>query len=185
MKRSSIIEKFFTAEEYLLKEKRSSTRHEFVAGQIYAMAGGSLRHNDIAVGLAAILRQKGKGKQCKAYVSDVKVYESTADIERYYYPDVVMSCENEDDDYILQHPCFIAEVMSKSTRRIDLGEKVAAYQRIPSMQCYVAIDIEPLKALVWNKINNAWLQTWVLDVDTIIDTGCAGITFTLQDILSN
>lgn len=125
-------------EDYLLGEQSSEVRHEYVNGQVFAMAGASLRHNEISLNLAFALRSAAQGKPCRVYVSDVKVH--IAENQAYYYPDVVVSCSPEDPSaHSLQNPCLLAEVSSKSTQWRDFAEKALAYQKLASLSAYLII----------------------------------------------
>ena len=132
----------WTVEEYLEFEKTSPIRHEYVSGQLYAMAGGTKNHNRIAVDLAGVLNRKfaQQGQPCEAFTSDVKVYVNP---EVYYYPDVIVTCDDlteDEDDYIAENPALIVEVLSKSTQRTDRFEKMREYQFLPSLREYVIIE---------------------------------------------
>ena len=133
---------YWTVEEYLAFEKTSPVRHEYVSGQLYAMAGGTKNHNRIAIDLAGILNRQLNGRGCEAFVADVKVFVHP---EVYYYPDVIVTCEaltedEEEDDYIAETPVLLVEVLSKSTQRTDRFEKMREYQFLPSLREYVIIE---------------------------------------------
>ena len=132
----------WTVEEYLEFEKTSPIRHEYVSGQLYAMAGGTENHNRIALDLAGVLNHKLNRSGCEAFVADVKVYVHP---EVYYYPDVVVTCEElaedkEEDDYIAENPALLVEVLSKTTQRTDRFEKLREYQFLPSLREYLIIE---------------------------------------------
>lgn len=129
-----------TAKEYLELERDSPVKLEFVDGVVYAMAGASKRHNVIALDLRGLLRGK-LSPPCMPYALDVKVYVHTAATERYYYPDVVVTCSELDNDaYIVRLPVLIVEVMSDSTKDFDRGEKFTGYRSLPSLQEYLLVD---------------------------------------------
>lgn len=134
----------WTVEEYLAFEKISPVRHEYVSGQLYAMAGGSKNHNRITDDLGAALNRQlmQRGQSCEAYTSDVKVHVNP---EVYYYPDVVVDCaeltEDEDEDeYIAEAPVVLVEVLCKGTQRTDRFEKMREYQFLLSLREYVLIE---------------------------------------------
>lgn len=124
--------------DYLAGEKLATERHEYVKGHTYLMAGASKRHNRIARNFITRLESAAKRQGCEIFFSDMKVQiEKNA---AYYYPDVVISCEDdESDDYYLEKPCLIVEVTSESTLRKDYMEKSWAYQSIPSLQAYLVV----------------------------------------------
>ena len=127
-----------TIDEYLLGEQESAIRHEFVAGDIFAMAGGSDRHNRISFNLASLLDRKLKGTDCEVFIADLKV---KADNDTFYYPDVFVTCEQRPQSpYFREQPVLIIEVVSPSTRQIDRREKLKVYRLIPSLKEYVIVE---------------------------------------------
>ena len=130
-----------TAAEYLEGERLSEIRHEFVDGRIYAMSGASLRHNEICLDTAFLLKKHLSGGPCRTFVEAVKVELADDLTESYYYPDVFVTCEPADDDsHVVRHPKLIIEVLSPSTSRNDRGDKLANCKRIPSVEEIVHIE---------------------------------------------
>lgn len=133
-----------SVKEYLESEPSSPVRREYVGGQIYAMAGGSSRHNRIALGIAAYLLGLGR-PNCRIYQEGMKLHigrEQKNDADKlFYYPDVMVVCnKSEPDPYFETEPCILVEVLSPSTATIDLREKRLEYARIPSLQTYLIVD---------------------------------------------
>lgn len=133
-----------TVEEYLEWEPLQDLRYEYVNGEVFAMTGGTIPHNDIALNLYSALRPHLGSKGCRANVSDVKVQVSSKGC--YYYPDVVVSCHPQDQNArkFIQFPKLIAEVLSDSTSAKDRSEKFTNYLTIPSLQEYLLIDSEKI-----------------------------------------
>ncbi|MDX2212731.1 MAG: Uma2 family endonuclease [Oculatellaceae cyanobacterium bins.114] len=131
-----------TVEEYLEWESQQEVRHEYVNGEVFAVMGGTIPHNDIALNLYTALRPKVRSRRCRINVADVKVQVNPA--SPYYYPDVIISCNPQDLNarQVIQHPILIVEVLSPGTEAKDRGEKFTYYQTIPSLQEYVLIDSE-------------------------------------------
>ena len=131
----------WTVEEYLAFEKTSPVKHEYVSGQLYAMAGTSKNHNRIALNLANSLNNRLKQLPCEAFALDIKVYVNPA---VYYYPDVIVTCEalvdDEEEDYIAENPFVLVEVISPSTARTDRFEKMREYQFLPSLREYLIVE---------------------------------------------
>ena len=128
-----------SAEDYLAGEECSDIRHEYVAGQVFAMVGGTLGHNQVAMNLTFLLRNHLQGTSCSVYMSDVKVRIEAADA--FYYPDVVVSCEPTDPkDLFLTDPVLVIEVLSSSTENIDRREKMLNYQKLPNLKEYVLVS---------------------------------------------
>jgi Uma2 family endonuclease len=126
-----------TVDEFLAFERASTRRHEYVAGRVYMMSGTTARHNRIVTNVFARLRDAAKAP-CSVYLIDLKVRASRNHI---YYPDAVVVCNPHDGDALLfDNPCFVLEVTSPSTRRLDRGEKVDAYLGMPSLQAYMIVE---------------------------------------------
>ncbi len=130
-------ERLLTINEYLAFEKDSPVRHEYVGGELVAMAGASDRHNRVALRVASKLLDAAGAGPCRVYISDMKVQISDDQI---FYPDVMVTCDPEDNgEYIKKRPCLIIEVLSPSTASIDRREKLVAYRRIESLQAYIVL----------------------------------------------
>src|SRR5579885_3555656 len=112
-----------TVAEYLAWESSSPRRHEYVRGRVYAMSGMKARHNAIVTNIHRHMWPNRGG--CAVYVIDLKVRAAE---DRFYYPDCVVVCSPHDvEASILDNPCLVVEVTSRSTRRVDRGEKLDAY----------------------------------------------------------
>ena len=129
----------FSAEDYLQSENDGTWRHEFVNGVVFAMAGASDQHSLIVLNLASAL-SAGLPDRCQVFASDMKVQIRAADDERFYYPDVLVSCSPTDRErFTREEPTFVAEVLSEATERIDRGEKFASYKAISTLNEYALI----------------------------------------------
>jgi Uma2 family endonuclease len=127
-------------ETYLKGEQDSSVKHEYRWGQVYAMAGASNIHVLITGNLLAMLRNHIRGSGCRVYMADTKVNIET--IETYYYPDLAVSCDDQDKTFkdFLRYPRLIVEVLSETTEAFDRGDKFEDYRRLPSLQEYVLVS---------------------------------------------
>ncbi|NEQ77221.1 MAG: Uma2 family endonuclease [Okeania sp. SIO2C9] len=138
-------------EEYLEWEAKQEFRHEYVDGEILAMTGGTIPHTKIYLNLYTALRPHLSKRGCEAYVSDVKVQDSKNN--RYFYPDLVVTCNTEDlksRDFI-KHPTVIVEVLSPSTQKYDRGDKLKYYRQFPSLQEYVLVDSESISVEIYQR----------------------------------
>lgn len=136
-------------DDYLEQELVSPIKHEYVDGIVYAMAGAHNTHNDIAGNTFASLHSRLRGRKCRAYNSDTKIRIKLSRGFRFYYPDASVVCQrNAGDDSFQDKPVVIAEALSKATRRIDEGEKKAAYLTIPTLKIYLLIEQEKPKVVV-------------------------------------
>ena len=126
-----------TVDEYFLFEESSPLRHEYVAGEVYAMSGGTVRHSRISLNIATRLFSAAGDGPCQAVI---EVRLRAAD-DAYYYPDAMVVCGAiSQEDIVIREPCVVIEVTSPSTARIDRGEKLAAYREIPSLRAYLIVD---------------------------------------------
>jgi Uma2 family endonuclease len=128
----------YSITEYLKNEQDSDSKHEYIEGQVYAMAGASKNHQRIISNLVRLLSTHLKNTPCDTFASDIKVKIGDLAV---FYPDVIVACEPETaNDYYTEQPLIIVEVLSKSTRRVDETSKRQLYQTLPSLQEYVLIE---------------------------------------------
>lgn len=129
----------YSVEEYLALEASSDTRHEYVGGQIYAMTGGSLRHNRICLNLVQILLPQLEGTPCQMFMNDVRL--RVARENAYYYPDLMVICDGKiaGNDLEVDDAKLVVEITSPSSEGIDRREKRIAYHKLPGLQEYVVI----------------------------------------------
>ncbi len=129
-----------SAAEYLAWEREQPEKHEFHDGEVYAMAGGSERHNFLSLAVGAELRGVLRGTECRALSSDQRI--ASVDGKRYVYADCVVVCgrrpHGEEAD-VVSLPTVIVEVLSASTERYDRGDKWDLYQRLPSLTDYLLV----------------------------------------------
>ena len=130
-------QQFISEAEYLAGEKIAEIKHEYIDGEVFAMAGASASHNRISLNVARKFGNHLEGKPCQPYISDMKVKVGT----KYFYPDVLVDCSGlNDDSHVTQSPTLIVEVLSKSTRRTDETIKRIAYTQINTLLEYVLIE---------------------------------------------
>jgi Uma2 family endonuclease len=148
-----------TYEEYLALERDSETKHEYVNGEIYAMAGGTPEHGRLAAKLASLVGNALAKRPCEAFSSDVRVrVEATG---RSTYPDLSIVCSKivpsaEDPDAIT-NPIVLVEVLSPSTEMDDRGNKWAHYRRIPSLECYVLVSQDERSIETYRREGKRWI----------------------------
>lgn len=134
--------KTYAIAEYLELEVNSDQRHEYINGEIIPMTGGTPDHNDIAGNLYVLLKLALKGKAYRAFYVDQRLWIPVRSL--YTYPDVMvvekpLQLQVGRNDTVI-NPCFIAEVLSKSTQGYDRGEKFAIYRTVESFREYLLID---------------------------------------------
>ena len=150
---------YITPEEYLQLEQESDVKHEYIDGYAYAMAGANDAHVTVSGNLFALLRSHVRGSGCRVFISDMKARIEKSN--RYYYPDVMVTCDERDKENTQEKkfPCLIVEVLSDSTEAFDRGDKFADYQQLETLQEYVLINAKRQRVDCFRR-NNEGL--WVL-----------------------
>lgn len=131
---------YILPKDYLEGERVSPVKHEYRQGEVWAMAGGSDAHVTITGNIHAVLRNHLRGSGCRLYMVDMRVRVQRENC--YYYPDVVVTCDDRDrnpEDF-KQFPKLIIEVLSPSTEAVDRGKKFADYRSIETLQEYVLVS---------------------------------------------
>jgi Uma2 family endonuclease len=146
-----------TAAEYLQWEPTQEERYEYWDGEIVAMSGGTRAHNRISGNCFKLLDDALAARECDVYINDVKV-EVDPGI-KYFYPDIVVTCDARDDDpQFVRFPSLIIEVLSSSTEAFDRGMKFAKYRQLSTLQEYVLISVERVLVEVFRRNNqNQWV----------------------------
>lgn len=150
--------------DYLHGERQVPEKHEYIQGQIYAMAGASREHNQLVFNLAGLLHAQLRAKPCSAFVADMRV--RTRPNEAYFYPDLAVVCgelqfEDEQSDTLL-NPSVIIEVLSPSTEGYDRGAKFAHYRRLDSLQEYLLVAQDRLSMECYRRApQGQWLLSEV------------------------
>ena len=144
-------------EEYLAWEATQEMRHEYINGEVIAMAGGTRNHNRVTGNIFKILDDALGDRQCEVYIADVKVQVEPSC--KYFYPDVVVTCDERDrDPQLVLFPCLIIEVLSPSTEAYDRGFKFSQYRKFDSLQEYVLVQIErPVVEVFQRNQDGKWL----------------------------
>ena len=172
-----------TVEEYLRFDESSPIKHEFVAGEVYAMSGATLIHNLIAGTIFGLLLGAEGAGACRVVMSDMRV---EVDHDRYYYPDVAVVCTPVAElDVVAREPCVVVEVTSPNTARIDRGEKLDAYRRIPALRAYLIVDHRRRRVeRHWREVpDGEWLREKIAgDAETSIPVPCLDVSVTLDAI---
>lgn len=124
----------FCPQAYLAWEAEQTEKHDYLNGEVFAMAGASEAHVTIALNVAMALRHHLRGTPCSVFISDMKLHAEQANA--YFYPDVFVTCAESDRKHsqFKTAPSLIVEVLSPSTSDYDRGDKFAAYRRLPSVQ---------------------------------------------------
>lgn len=143
----------FSIADYLTWEESQTERHEYHAGEVFAMSGGSDAHYTIIGNLYANLRERLTGGPCRAFINGMKVEVTRADAV--LYPDVFVTCDDRDRAADAQlakrHPTLIVEVLSDSTAAYDRGRKFELYQQLDSLREYLLIEQDRRHADLFRK----------------------------------
>ncbi|MGF1603594.1 MAG: Uma2 family endonuclease [Thermosynechococcaceae cyanobacterium] len=148
-----------TVEAYLEWEPRQELRYEFVNGDVFAMTGGTLPHNDIAINLLTALRPYVRRQGCRINIADAKVNVAPT---IYRYPDLVVSCDERDKVALdaIQYPKLIVEVLSPSTEARDRGDKFKEFRTLASLEEYVLISSTEVSVELYRRgEGRLWLYT--------------------------
>ncbi len=170
--------KIVTVAEYLEFEQTATEKHEFVDGQVFAMAGTSKTHNRIALNLASRALTAADALDCEVFSSDVKVQTD----EVYYYPDMIVSCDKDDDKYFARRPCAIIEVISDSTADIDRGEKWQNYQKLKSLKTYILLDQTRVSAEVFQRLPDGAWRYEKLELGNTLKIPCLNLEIPLEAV---
>lgn len=176
------IQQNLSVQDYLDGELHSETRHEYIDGQVYAMAGATRKHNQIAGNLFADLQRALEGGPCQTYIGDVKIRVHHLGLDSFYYPDVVIGCDPTDDhDLYLEKPSSIFEVLSESTERIDRQEKFHACRSLPCLMEYVLVSQERMEVTLARR-DNDWQAEIVSGDDATLVLPSLGQSLALSRI---
>jgi Uma2 family endonuclease len=166
---SSIPNIYITPEEYLAIERKAECKSEYIDGEIFAIAGGSERHNLIIANIIAGLHAQLLGSSCRVYPSDLKVRAPKPRF--FFYPDVSVVCgetrfHDERKDVVL-NPVVIFEVLSEATAAYDRGKKFQDYQQLDTLAEYILVSQDDV--LVEHYVrqdNGSWIYTKLSGLDT-------------------
>lgn len=169
-----------TMEEYLAFEENSLLRHEYVAGEVFVLAGTTTRHNLITLNLARLLHGAAKRRGCRVFSEAVMLRAAQ---DRMYYPDILVACGKAAEvEQIVDAPAVIVEVTSPSTRATDRREKLDAYQRIPSLATYLIVEQRRRQVFVYARGSNGeWSREEIVGAGEIV-IASLGARITLDEI---
>lgn len=149
-----------SVENYLENEKISDIRHEYIDGEVFAMAGTSKSHNRIIGNLVERLKSHLRGGDCDTFFVDIKV--RVEKFNRFYYPDLLIVCgEDAESEYFTTKPKLIVEVLSPSTSLTDRREKMFVYKEIESVDEYILIEQDRVYAEIYRRRRDSNLWDWI------------------------
>lgn len=158
---------FMPPTTYLDWETQQELKYEYLDGEAYAMTGGTIPHNAIAINLIAALRNHVRGGACRVLGADAKV--GITEQGPFFYPDVLVTCDERDRRAIkfVQFPCLVVEVLSQTTEAHDRGAKFSQYRRLESLREYVLLSSEQVSVDIF-RLNER--GKWELTPYTLDDT---------------
>jgi Uma2 family endonuclease len=173
-------------EEYLERERAAEFKSEYRAGEIVAMSGASLRHERIIGNLIFNIRLRLRG--CEVFVANLRLEVRAANL--FTYPDVMVICGDpqltDDRQDMVLNPTLIIEVLSKSTRRYDRGQKFAAYRTIPSLKEYLIVEQSKIHIEQYvRQPDEQWTLTAFNDAQTMLKLPSLSIELRVADIYEN
>ncbi len=176
---------FHTLEEYLALEAVSEDRHEFYRGEIFQMAGGSIRHNRIARNLLVELTLQLKGKPCEPFGSDLRIAAKKYPLHT--YPDLSVICgklvTDATDKHAATNPHTLLEILSPSTENYDRGQKFEFYQALPSLQEYILVAQDrPRVERFVRQPNGDWLLSYYDGLTAVLELTDLACRLPLADI---
>lgn len=162
----------FSVKDYLEYERNAPERHEFLDGNVYAMAGESPRHSTICFNLYTIIGNQLRGKRCRGFSPNMKVATNKKGL--FSYPDLAIVCGqpkyHDKKGDILLNPTVIFEVLSPSTEQYDRGEKFLRYiNGIESLTDYILISQNnPAIEHFRKQSNNEWEKTEIEGIESVL-----------------
>jgi Uma2 family endonuclease len=175
----------FGIDDFLTWEAEQHERHEYRAGEVFAMTGGRDAHNTIAGNVFACLRNGLRGGPCRVFIADMKLRVDAADAV--FYPDVLVTCDTRDrapeSDMAKRHPSLIVEVLSSSTAAYDRGLKFELYRRLDTLREYLLIEQDRRHVdLFRREADDRWLLQSVGPDGAIELTSVGGVRLDLATI---
>ena len=155
---SGAAQRRYSLDDYWAIELASPVRHEYIHGAVYAMAGGTPRHNEIAANVQYALRRALDGTDCRPVGADQRIRVSEAE---YTYADVsvfrgrIEVAPSPPPD-TATNPVLIVEVLSDSTRAYDHGDKRELYRGLPSLRAIWLVEPEEVRVTVWTRTPDGW-----------------------------
>lgn len=177
--------KYISVEDYLLMEEESDVKHEYYQGEVFAMAGGTIPHNQICMNVTGELFYFLKGKACRVYQSDQRIH--CLSNKFFTYPDAsivsgkIERLEKRNDT--ITNPVVIIEVLSKRTKNYDRGDKFQLYRGIPSLKEYILVSSLKVSIEHYTKqANGFWYFKDTANLNDLFEIETIGFSCQVQDL---
>ncbi len=176
--------KHITCDEYLHGELASEIRHEYIAGHVYAMSGGTLNHQRIAGNFLRLSGNQLSGKNCFPTGSDFKLHMPLGGgDEAFYYPDGMIICVPVAGDALYTDaPSVILEVLSPSTRRNDEVQKFRDYLTIPTLQTYILAETDAPYLTIHRRVDAGFRREILSGSEAVLHLAEVGISLSLAEL---
>lgn len=151
----------YTYAEYVALESESSTKHEFVDGEIYAMAGGSEEHSALAAEVLRLLGNAVVDRLCRVHTSDLRIYIEAGGLAT--FPDGAVICGALDQhpaspNATATNPLVLLEVTSDSSEEYDTGDKLEHYRSIPTLRDVIVVSHRERRITVHSRGDSGWIR---------------------------
>jgi Uma2 family endonuclease len=176
----------YSFEEYVELEAASSVKHEFLDGEVWAMAGGSPEHAAVAANVVRLLGQALLDRRCRVFTSDLRIRVSSTGLGT--YPDASVICDRIELDpedrkgHTAMNPMLLVEVLSPTTEAYDRGEKLANYKLIDTLREVMLVAHDERRVDLWRRIGAGWTQVTFRGAEHIELETLGGIRMTIDDI---
>jgi len=180
----AIADHLIPREEYLQGELASEIRHEYVAGRVYAMSGGTLNHQRVAGNFFRMAGNQLAGKPCFPTGSDFKLHVPLErGEEAFYYPDGMIICVPVPGSALFtDSPSVILEVLSPATRRIDEVQKLRDYLTIPTLQTYLLAEPDTPFITLYRRDGADFRRESLSGTDAVLGLPEAGVSIPLAEL---
>jgi Uma2 family endonuclease len=180
--------KYTSIEDYLLAEEEAQEKHEYYKGEVFAMAGGSIPHNQIVSNAIAELNYFLRGKKCQVFPSDLKIHNEANTL--FTYPDLSIVCGEPERwkkrNDTITNPAVIIEVLSQKTMNYDRGEKFRLYRSIPSLKEYILISSLEISVERFSKQETSfWNFRETTSADDRFEIETIGFSCPVKDLYRN
>jgi Uma2 family endonuclease len=179
---------YYTIEEYLQMERASNVKHEYYQGEVFAMSGANSRHNFIFSNVFGEMCIQLKNSACHPFGSDMRMHIPENSL--FTYPDISVYCGepiimNDEDDTVI-YPTIILEILSKSTRNYDRGQKFKLYRDIPTLKEYILIDTETICVEAFRiNTHNHWEPEVYKTLQETVLLPTVGVAISMRNIYRN
>lgn len=175
----------YTYADYVALERDSAIKHEFLDGEIYAMAGGSDEHAALAAETIGLLRATARPRSCRVYTSDLRIYVEAVTLAT--FPDATVICGPLEryapgPETTALNPMILVEVTSDSSEEYDTGAKVEYYRTIPTLREYVTVSHRERRITVHARESNDTWSTQVAIKGGSIEISSLAMTLDVDEI---